>query len=84
MPWFRVEPDSTIGFYIINAGIEYTFSISIGQHDMEITSLGVGQVESKTVTTVYLNPGWTSLKKLSKTKISMKMVIIMFYSGLYH
>ena len=57
LSWFMVEPNSIIGFYIINAGVEYTFSISIDQHDMEITSLGVGQVESKTVTTVYLNPG---------------------------
>ena len=57
LSWFMVEPNSTIGFYIINTGVEYTFSISIDQHDMEITSLGVGQVESKTVTTVYLNPG---------------------------
>ena len=57
LPWFTVEPDSEIGFYMINPGIEYTFSISIDQHDMVITSLGVGQVESKTVSTVYLNPG---------------------------
>ena len=57
LPWFTVEPNSIIGFYMINAGVEYTFSISIDQHDIEITSLGVGQVESKTVTTVYLNPG---------------------------
>ena len=58
LPWFTVEPDSEIGFYMINSGIEYTFSISIDQHDMEITSLGVGQVESRTVNTVYLNPGY--------------------------
>ena len=57
LPWFTVEPDSEIGFYMINSGIEYTFSISIDQHDMEITSLGVGQVDTKTVNTVYLNPG---------------------------
>ena len=57
LPWFTVEADSEIGFYMINSGIEYTFSISIDQHDMEITSLGVGQVESRTVNTIYLNPG---------------------------
>ena len=57
IPWFTVQADSWNGFYMINPGVEYTFAISIDQHEMIVTSLGVGEVQPKTVDTAYLNPG---------------------------
>ena len=57
LPWFRVTPNAWTGFYIINPGVEYTFSLQVDQHELEVTSLGVGEVHPRTVKTVYLNPG---------------------------
>ncbi|XP_065052890.1 uncharacterized protein LOC135682090 [Rhopilema esculentum] len=57
LPWFQVEEKSWFGFYILNPGVEYTFAVSIDQHQMVIVDLGVGKIKPVTVDVVYLNPG---------------------------
>lgn len=69
--WFTVEPNSVIGFYIINPAVEYTLSISFDQHEIEVLDLGVGEVEPMTVNAVYLNPGERAKVRI-RTKKTLK------------
>lgn len=55
--WFKVTKDSWNGFYIVNPGVEYTFAISIDEHEMQIIGLDIADVQPETVHTIYLNPG---------------------------
>eukprot|EP00794_Sanderia_malayensis_P013688 gene13688-15114_t len=55
--WFTVREGSRFGFYIINPGIEYTFAISIDQHEFLLTALDITDVKPRAVRALYLNPG---------------------------